>query len=1755
MATTETLTIVLKADGSGLTGTLRTAGGQVQQFGAVLDATSGKVTATGAASRRTARDVDTVAASARHATGSAREWATSLNTLRGTLAALGVSIVARELLGAGLAMDRLERSTAAALGSQALAARELGFVREQAQRLGIYFPTLAEGYAGLAAATRGTNLQGEKTREIFLGVAEAGRAMNLSTDAMKGVLTAVQQIAGKGTVSMEELRQQLGDRLPGAMQIAARSMGMTVAELVKLVSEGKIASEDFLPKFAAELRKSAAAGVELAKNSPAATFERMKTALFDVGVEAARSGGILETLATAASGLTSVLNVLAQSGAIALLTKGLLTAAAAGAVFYVGGLLQRGFIALTASIALANAPVAGLAVGLTGAAVGAQRVTVGMMAASAATRGLGAALAFVQANPIALAVTAVAMLVGWLYTSQRAAKQAAEEIRQGFTTAKQALDDFNASPSLAATFTLADAKAGEAMDNLRERLVELREEQEALAEQQARVTARFGNLDAGGGEKLRNLAEESASLTRQLNALELGAAMAAGTITDMALRTAELGAASPQVRSELMGVSSQVASGNLLLEDALPKWQSIIERFYGAEVAARLTADGIREIVAAASGASEIVADLDKSIAQLNIRLAGLKGGDEAEIRLSVGYEIMKKGGPDKMEPAELAAIGRRMLERIRLTREITAAEEAQSEARKGATAATREQKKSNDDLLRGQEQWRESLARTAAELSGPLAVAEFERDQRLKDISAALAKNYINETQATEARRQANEEYRRNTAEIRRNTAEQNERANVMGRLRATMEEEINLSKLSTEQRRIEEMVLRTVEDAKRQNVTVSKEEARAVVAAADVKIRANEDHIRSLEDLQDAGVGAFQSMAQAMGDFVGRGFRGVKDMWSQIKDAFKRGVSDVVAIMLNASFVRPLQNWLGQMLGLGGSQGLGGLASGQGGLGAIMNNGFDRLLSGITGIFSRGGSAAQAMQTATEAGWQMAKAAGVAVVPVGQAGGMMLPNGSLLGGGGSIFGGLSGMLGPLLGVGLGASMGGDTLGKIGGGLTGGALAYSMLMSGGGLAGLSAGMASGGLFGGLSGMAGAMGPIGWTALAAMAVNKLTGGKLFGTSYKTESASQQWSVSEAGASGSQSVTEVKQQSFFRGRKWKTTTSALDAEAMAAVNELFLTLEKTVQTAAQQLGIDVPDIVGGSFKREFDKNGNLTREFGTIAGRVYNEAQDAFAARLVGENLLAVAKAAGSSAELEQLANAYRATGEELQSFATLALAVQEDLRSANGIWKSADGDGVMTRIVEYIEGIAKAGESLADAYARVQQTITQYGDLIGGVRTQLATRGLNQYQKAQLDVELAYRSQVKQANELAKALGLSGARAEDLAAIEQLRALNMADLAQQYAKNQADQNKQWLAELGLSDLSPLRDDQKLAEGMNLLREAVGAGDAQRAQKLAEQVLGLGRNLYASGADYAALYNQVTGLVGNLPAQSMEELQGLTNEQLATLADLVGGLPEQIAQELAALLVAPPPATTEPQLPPAPTPQPPPPSGGGGGGGYDPGSGGRCVAAHMVMDDGTLAEDADAGNVHATHDPAEGFMRHAIRARGEAVWQPCVRLVTVGGAALVCSASTPFTAPDAPADLPEYTTLAPDMLGRDVIVERAGLRLIERVVDVQDVGMHLVIPLDFGGRSFPAGEDAGALIYSHNMQKVPDYQVMGDASTMGIMSPQMADSFDRIDESLLRIADGVERQNKRLEALEVGDLNSGPRVPWKGMPRNGGGIYY
>lgn len=158
------------------------------------------------------------------------------------------------------------------------------------------------------------------------------------------------------------------------------------------------------------------------------------------------------------------------------------------------------------------------------------------------------------------------------------------------------------------------------------------------------------------------------------------------------------------------------------------------------------------------------------------------------------------------------------------------------------------------------------------------------------------------------------------------------------------------------------------------------------------------------------------------------------------------------------------------------------------------------------------------------------------------------------------------------------------------------------------------------------------------------------------------------------------------------------------------------------------------------------------------------------------------------------------------------------------------------------------------------------------------------------------------------------------------------------------------------------------------------------------------------------------------------------------------------------------------------------SGGSGGGGGYSNPGGSCVTHTSIMSDGAPALLSVVGLGYATHDPSEGFATTPLKAKGNPILQPCVRMHTRLGGSIRCSVSTPFTHVDALMDSPESAILAPDMLGQKVRALHGGERIIDTIVRIDDIGYQLVVPLDFGGRSFAAGDDPDFLIFSHNVRK-------------------------------------------------------------------------
>ena len=202
---------------------------------------------------------------AESAAGSIRGMGSSLLGLAGVTAGLaGVAAGMKAIVDTTIQFQAVNKQLEYAVGSAKQAAIEFQFVKETANSLGLDLLGAAEGYAKLAAATKGTTLEGKATRDIFLGVSQAAATMGLSVADTNGVFLALSQIAGKGKVSMEELRGQLGERLAPAMKIAADSMGVTVQRLNQLVENG-LDAEEFLAAFAPALQKAFAA--DAAKNA------------------------------------------------------------------------------------------------------------------------------------------------------------------------------------------------------------------------------------------------------------------------------------------------------------------------------------------------------------------------------------------------------------------------------------------------------------------------------------------------------------------------------------------------------------------------------------------------------------------------------------------------------------------------------------------------------------------------------------------------------------------------------------------------------------------------------------------------------------------------------------------------------------------------------------------------------------------------------------------------------------------------------------------------------------------------------------------------------------------------------------------------------------------------------------------------------------------------------------------------------------------------------------------------------------------------------------------------------------------------------------------------------------------------------------------------------------------------------------------------------------------------------------------------
>lgn len=152
-----------------------------------------------------------------------------------------------------------------------------------------------------------------------VGLADSERTVRALSDAVaafggseqefRRASIALQQMAGKGVISMEELRQQLGEAIPTAMQIMAREMGMSTAEFVKEVSRGNVAAKDGIEALTRGMEKDFSGASKAMMNTWAGATSNLQDSWEQfVDVVANSEGGVSNALIQIVQDLSAGLN-------------------------------------------------------------------------------------------------------------------------------------------------------------------------------------------------------------------------------------------------------------------------------------------------------------------------------------------------------------------------------------------------------------------------------------------------------------------------------------------------------------------------------------------------------------------------------------------------------------------------------------------------------------------------------------------------------------------------------------------------------------------------------------------------------------------------------------------------------------------------------------------------------------------------------------------------------------------------------------------------------------------------------------------------------------------------------------------------------------------------------------------------------------------------------------------------------------------------------------------------------------------------------------------------------------------------------------------------------------------------------------------------------------------------------------------------------------------------------------------------------
>lgn len=176
---------------------------------------------------------------------SAKAYHSTLNALNGYVNEFNAGLqrmvgifggmrIAKDFIDTAASFEKTKLMLEGLMGSVQQADKAFDWIKDFSTKSPFSIGALSDSFVKLKAAGI------DPTTGSMQILTDAVAAFGGSDDELKRVMIAISQMAGKGVVSMEELRQQLGEVLPTAIKVMAREMGLSIAQLTGMISTGSV---------------------------------------------------------------------------------------------------------------------------------------------------------------------------------------------------------------------------------------------------------------------------------------------------------------------------------------------------------------------------------------------------------------------------------------------------------------------------------------------------------------------------------------------------------------------------------------------------------------------------------------------------------------------------------------------------------------------------------------------------------------------------------------------------------------------------------------------------------------------------------------------------------------------------------------------------------------------------------------------------------------------------------------------------------------------------------------------------------------------------------------------------------------------------------------------------------------------------------------------------------------------------------------------------------------------------------------------------------------------------------------------------------------------------------------------------------------------------------------------------------------------------------------------------------------------------